>query len=175
MWLFNKEENGVKYIKNFTRFISIMFDLLIIMVLLHLLWSSYIAVVGYFYYVPLETIEKNTLGMALSADEAFSIKVLNIIIAVGILLELFVIYLYMTWMWCRFSTTPGKFLFGARIVDARTLKKITFKQASIRFFGVILSFLPMALGIIWSIFDRKSQALHDKLAKTVVIIKNVEY
>ena len=77
-------------------------------------------------------------------------------------------------MWCKFGTTPGKFLFGVRIVDADTFQKITFKQASIRFFSVILSIIPVFLGVIWSIFDKRSQTWHDKIANTVLIVKDVE-
>jgi len=36
-------------------------------------------------------------------------------------------------------------------------------------FGRILSALFFSLGYIWALFDKNSQALHDKLAGTVVL------
>ena len=71
--------------------------------------------------------------------------------------------------WSRFGTTPGKLLLELRVVDARTGAHPGVVQALIRYIGYLVSALPLGLGFLWAIFDRRHQALHDKLAGTRVV------
>jgi uncharacterized RDD family membrane protein YckC len=71
--------------------------------------------------------------------------------------------------WMYKSATPGKMSLKLAVVDAKTGGKPTLQQSIIRYIGYIISALPLLLGYIWVIFDPKKQALHDKLAGTVVI------
>lgn len=70
--------------------------------------------------------------------------------------------------WGVCSATPGKMAISAKIVDARTGKKPTVLQFLLRYVGYYLSALPLGLGFLWVIFDRRKQGWHDKLARTVV-------
>jgi len=72
--------------------------------------------------------------------------------------------------WKFRGATPGKMLFGARIVDAATLGPPSTGQLVGRYFAYILSILPLMLGFLWIAFDRRKQGFHDKLARTVVIV-----
>ena len=67
------------------------------------------------------------------------------------------------------GTTPGKRLVGIKIVDAKTYKDITNKQAITRSLGYIVSTLPFGIGFLMVLFRRDKRALHDLLANTVVI------
>ncbi|MDZ7661524.1 RDD family protein [Thiohalophilus sp.] len=71
--------------------------------------------------------------------------------------------------WRTWRATPGKLLLDCRVVDARTLQPLSLRQAIIRALAYILSALPLYLGFIWAAFDKRKQALHDKLAGSVVI------
>ena len=71
--------------------------------------------------------------------------------------------------WRRKLATPGKMIFDAQIVDARTLGKPTFGQLVIRYLGYFVSTIPLCLGLLWVAFDPRKQGWHDKLAGTVVI------
>lgn len=71
--------------------------------------------------------------------------------------------------WRRWQATPGKFLLDCRVVDAKTFEPLSTRQAVIRAVGYILSALPFYLGFVWAAFDKRKQALHDKLAGSVVI------
>lgn len=71
--------------------------------------------------------------------------------------------------WRRWQATPGKFLLECRVVDARTHQRLSLRQSVIRALGYILSALPFYLGFVWAAFDKRKQALHDKLAGSVVI------
>ena len=66
--------------------------------------------------------------------------------------------------------TPGKYLLGMAVVDAKTGKRATARQYSIRELAEFISFLVLFLGYFWIIWDKRKQAWHDKLAGTVVIV-----
>ena len=71
--------------------------------------------------------------------------------------------------WMYKSATPGKMVVKAIIVDAKTGNAPTIKQSIIRYFGYIVSTIPLCLGFIWVCWDSKKQGWHDKMAGTVVI------
>ena len=72
-------------------------------------------------------------------------------------------------LWKYYQATPGKMIFKATIVDAKTGGKPTLKQWIIRYLGYFVSLLPIGLGYFWVAFDKKKQSFHDKLANTLVI------
>jgi len=66
------------------------------------------------------------------------------------------------------STTPGKKLYGLKVIDAKTEERITARKASIRTASYFVSNLFFGWGF-WSIaWDKKKQGWHDKAAKTLV-------
>jgi uncharacterized RDD family membrane protein YckC len=71
--------------------------------------------------------------------------------------------------WHYKKSTPGKMLFKAQIVDAKTGEKMGSGQAFARYLAYAVSVLPCCLGLIWVAFDSKKQGWHDKLAGTVVV------
>ena len=71
--------------------------------------------------------------------------------------------------WQKKQATLGKIAIRARIVDARTGLAPSARQDVIRYFGYLLSVLPLGLGYLWVAFDRRKQGFHDKLAGTVVV------
>ena len=46
-----------------------------------------------------------------------------------------------------------------------------FWQALTRYVGFFVSVTPLFLGFVWVAFDRRKQAWHDKMARTVVIYR----
>jgi uncharacterized RDD family membrane protein YckC len=72
-------------------------------------------------------------------------------------------------LWVNVLGTPGKLLLDCQVVDATTGKPIRYPQAIIRALAYYVSLLPLFLGFFWVIWDKRKQALHDKLAHTVVI------
>ena len=71
--------------------------------------------------------------------------------------------------WMYKSATPGKMAVKVIIVDVKTGNAPTIKQSIIRYFGYIVSMIPLCLGFIWVCWDSKKQGWHDKMAGTVVI------
>jgi uncharacterized RDD family membrane protein YckC len=71
--------------------------------------------------------------------------------------------------WLTRQATPGKMVFGARIVDAETGSPLSTGQSIGRYFAYYVSAIPLMLGYLWVAFDPRKQGWHDKLAGTVVI------
>jgi len=88
----------------------------------------------------------------------------------ALLLNEVLLALLILWFWIRYAATPGKLLFYCEIVDARSGKPITPKQAFLRYIGYLISLLTFGLGFIWIVFDKRKQGWHDKIAGTVVVI-----
>lgn len=70
--------------------------------------------------------------------------------------------------WKYRSATPGKILLALRIRDVGGGDPTT-AQLVIRYFAYLLSALPLLLGFVWVMWDKRKQAWHDKLSRTVVV------
>lgn len=73
--------------------------------------------------------------------------------------------------WSYKLATPGKMAINSIIVDANSGNCPTTAQFIIRYFGYIVSAIPLGLGYLWIGWDSKKQGWHDKLARTVVVRK----
>lgn len=80
---------------------------------------------------------------------------------------------YFTYFYGTTGRTPGKMLLGLQVVSTEGTP-ISFGIAFLRSVGYMISSLVFCLGFIWIGFDRKKQGWHDKIAGTVVIIRNPE-
>jgi uncharacterized RDD family membrane protein YckC len=72
--------------------------------------------------------------------------------------------LYSTVFWALAGRTPGMALLGIRVVTMGG-RPVSWMSSLIR--AVVLVCLP--IGALWSIADRRRQAVHDKLARTTVV------
>lgn len=66
------------------------------------------------------------------------------------------------------QATFGKKALGLKVTDENG-QRITFGQATGRFFGKILSAIILFIGYLMMIWDAKKQTLHDKLVGTLVV------
>jgi uncharacterized RDD family membrane protein YckC len=71
------------------------------------------------------------------------------------------------WRYC--GATPGKLAVGLKIVDARTGGAPGTGRLVLRFVAYLVSALPLYLGFLWAVVDRRKQAWHDKIAGTLVV------
>ena len=94
----------------------------------------------------------------------------------GILFFLFFIpfSFVLTWLYgallesSEAQATLGKRLLGLRVTDTQG-RRISFGRATGRYFSKILSGIPMDLGYVMAAFTERKQALHDMIAKTLVV------
>ena len=71
------------------------------------------------------------------------------------------------WVWK--ASTPGKMVFKAKIVDAKTGGHPSTLQFIGRYLGYIISSIPLCLGFMWIGWDKRKQGWHDKMSGTVVV------
>ncbi len=84
---------------------------------------------------------------------------------------LFIPMLYFVMFEGLFGGTIGKLIMGIR-VRRKDGTKINFVNAFLRFIGKALSTIIFLIGYLVAFFDNNKQALHDKVANTVVLNKN---
>jgi len=115
---------------------------------------------------------------AISADNnAWINNLVNLKGFSSVLLLIMVFYLaintaYFTYFHGATGRTPGKMLLGLQVYSADGTE-VSFGIAFLRAVGYLVSSLlgTIPIGFIWAAFDKKKQAWHDKIAGTVVIIK----
>jgi uncharacterized RDD family membrane protein YckC len=89
-----------------------------------------------------------------------------IFVVVGLLAK----WLYYAIMESLKGATIGKMALGIKVTDLNG-QQISFGRATGRYFGKILSGLTLCIGYIIAGFSQQKQALHDMLAKTLVVNK----
>ena len=80
-------------------------------------------------------------------------------------------FLAVIFFWFFFSATPGKMIIRSKIVNAKTGKKPSLLQFTLRYFAYFVSYFVFFIGFFWIAFDKKKQGWHDLLAGTVVVRK----
>lgn len=76
---------------------------------------------------------------------------------------------YYTYFEGSSGQTLGKQALGIRVVDLGGGGPIGYGRALIRYFGRIVSSIPLLLGYFWMIWDKEKQTWHDKFANAVVV------
>ena len=84
--------------------------------------------------------------------------------------SIFINIAYFTYFHGSTGRTPGKTLLGLQVVSADGTS-ISYGIAFLRSVGYLVSSLVFCLGYIWIAFDKQKQGWHDKIAGTVVIIR----
>jgi uncharacterized RDD family membrane protein YckC len=166
--------NEKYYLASFNRrLLSAALDMFIISILI-IPFSQIISYLG----LGEEIVNMQTTSEAM-LDEVDMFTFMRILYDSGVILHVIlmqlvlflVIGIYMITLWFKKGSTPAKMLFKCKIVDATTYNKISLKQGIIRFLSIPLSILPIFMGLFMIDFSSKRQALHDKIANTIVIYK----
>ena len=71
--------------------------------------------------------------------------------------------------WASRQATPGKLLMRLRVIDAETGGTPPWPRLVARYFGYILSSIPLGLGYLWMLWDPRRQCWHDRIARTLVV------
>ncbi|MBM4271330.1 MAG: RDD family protein [Deltaproteobacteria bacterium] len=81
--------------------------------------------------------------------------------------------LYFTYFHGTTGQTPGKIIFGLRVVQA-TGEKMTLGVGFLRWVGYIVSTAVFFIGFAWIAIDGKKRGWHDRIAGTVVVrVENI--
>lgn len=82
-----------------------------------------------------------------------------------LIVQMITMGIYFIGSWYYIGTTPMKYILSMKIVDANTLEKPKLINLIWRFLGYGF----FVFGLWFAIFTKKKQALHDKMANTIVI------
>ena len=92
----------------------------------------------------------------------------------GLIRNLFQIYLivilglYFVWCWHRGGQTLPMKTWKLRLVSAGG-GPVSVRRAALRYLLACLSFALAGTGLVWAVFDRDRQFLHDRLAGTRIV------
>ncbi|OAZ03756.1 RDD family protein [Flavobacterium succinicans] len=73
----------------------------------------------------------------------------------------------------KYQGTFGKHIMGIKVIDENGTR-LSFSKSTARNISKIVSYLILALGFLWILFDKKKQGWHDKLSKTFVVNKEFQ-
>ena len=76
--------------------------------------------------------------------------------------------LYHILLWSWRGQTVGMMAVHIKLLS-RNGGRVSRRRSALRFFGRLFSVLPLFLGLLMALFDRKRRTLHDRLAGTVVV------
>lgn len=100
------------------------------------------------------------LGLAWSYTAPGALLWLHVFIVMGI---------YFVWLWCRDGQTLAMQTWRVRLIDAASGGTVTRRQAALRYVLAWPGWLAGGAGIVWALFDRDRQFLHDRLAGTRLV------
>ncbi|MGV2432377.1 MAG UNVERIFIED_CONTAM: RDD family protein [Rickettsiaceae bacterium] len=168
---YNKQ---IIYPSLFKRVISSMFDMLIIHIIftpITTLFNQWIFSKKFGVIFAEKDIDINDQVAVMEAFKDPSMaEYLNSNFILDILIPASIFYIlslgiYFIASWHYLGSTPAKYLMHMRIVDQDTYTRPKLSNLIWRFFGYFL----FIIGIWFVLFTKRNQALHDKLANTVVI------
>lgn len=86
-----------------------------------------------------------------------------------VLINYLIVFIYFVFFNANYQgATPGKKLLGIKIVK-EDQTPLTYTSAIARQFGFLVSSFTFGIGFLIAFFDKRKQALHDKIAGTIVI------
>lgn len=78
-------------------------------------------------------------------------------------------YIYYGWQWTHGGQTLGMRAWRLKLVD-RDGGAVSWRAAGVRFVLAILSWLPLAAGYLWVLYDSEQLAWHDRGSRTRLIL-----
>lgn len=76
-------------------------------------------------------------------------------------------FLFFAWFWTHGGQTLGMRAWKIKVLTTDG-KPLNWRQAALRFFFALLSWLFFGLGFWWILFDRQKRGWHDRLSHTSV-------
>jgi uncharacterized RDD family membrane protein YckC len=88
----------------------------------------------------------------------------SVLVVCGLIVSFF----YYVVFWSKSGQTIAKSVLGITVVGSNG-KPLSVGRAILRYFGYIISAVPLSLGFLWIAFDKKRQGWHDKIAASFTI------
>jgi len=106
------------------------------------------------------------MAASLAPESALAgvLQILNIVLGIAIG------FFYVGWFLKNKGATPGKMIFGLRVVDTETGTNIGYGKTFLRqYIGMFLNFLTLGIGLLMVAFRSDKRGLHDMVAGTRVL------
>jgi len=176
----NKRKDGLEYASFSSRYMSILFDLLILVLILHFVHSGFFVIAKTFnFYTEIDSkaLYKNTFKISLDENEAQHVKDFTREYITSQLVSLIISIFYVIFSWYFFGGTPANLFFGFRVLEEKINKddntklvsKISFLTCIKRLFWIFITFITLFIGFFSSFFNKERKALYDKMAGTIVV------
>ncbi len=88
------------------------------------------------------------------------------------IIQMIIVLIITVLFWTISGQTPGKKALNLEIVNNKTLQKISLFQAIIRYLAYFLSMISL-IGFFMPLLNKQRKTLHDIIAGTIVIQKNI--
>ncbi|WP_300087945.1 RDD family protein [uncultured Nitrosomonas sp.] len=76
--------------------------------------------------------------------------------------------IYFIWFWTHGGQTLAMQTWKLRLVSAND-ERLSTQQAMVRYLMAVIGISFLGFGLLWALFDRDRQFLHDKVARTRII------
>jgi uncharacterized RDD family membrane protein YckC len=173
-----KRADGFSYADFSSRYMSILFDFFILILILKFISFGFISFSkiknnNESNHFSSETLKKYQFGLKLNEEEKkyLNSKKYEYIIFQSI--SLFFLCLYLILSWYYLGGTIGNLIFGFRIVsenqETGKLEKLSLKTCFLRLFFLLITILTLFIGFFSLFFNSKKQSLHDKFSNTIAI------
>lgn len=152
-----------------TRAVAIVIDILIVIVSVLVITAAISLPLNFFLGVNMQTCQVTTSGPSVLRSWDGMRQVLCTAVNVtSIAIAVLTGPLYFIFLATAGGQTVGKYIMGVRVVRLDG-KPMTYWDGALRWFGYLVSLLPLGLGFLWVIVDDRRRGFHDKLAGTCVI------
>lgn len=157
----SSEIAGHKTAGFFSRTVALMLDLFLLAVIQLMSGVVFFLILQFFHYEQILNFVASLLGV-----DNFIVQLTGLISPIFFLMTLG----YFVFFWTLVGYTPGKALLGLKIVRQNG-QHLSVGRSILRYFGYLVSAVPLFLGFIWILFDHQHEGWHDKIANTHVIYR----
>ena len=151
---------GPTYAGFWKRFAAYIIDKIIISIVTLVIFVPILGIIGWS-AITCERYDEPSVGFVFALISAYFAAIVVIMIGE---------WLYFAIMESMKGATIGKMALGIKVTDMNG-NMVSFGRATGRYFGKILSSLTLLIGYIIAGFSQQKQALHDIIAKTLVVNK----
>ena len=145
----------------FSRTVAFLLDLFLLAVIQLMSGVVFFLILQFFHYEQILNYVASMLGV-----DNFIVQLTGLISPIFFLMTLG----YFVFFWTLVGYTPGKALLGLQIVRQNG-QPLSVGRSILRYFGYLVSAVPLFLGFIWILFDHQHEGWHDKIANTHVIYR----
>lgn len=172
----SEEKQVVKYATLNRRMMAVSIDMLVITLILNPL-MSFLEKLVYMGRTPYMAIMDYSQNNYVEGQTVDITDLVNLFISEGLfgkflimqLIPFLILGAYFAFCWAKFTYTFGGYLLSISVrLDDDSQSKISFLRSILRFLASFLCYFTLGIGYIMLSFNRKRQAIHDKICKTIV-------